>query len=104
MAVLFTHVSDLQERVADLDIVTYETEEAERPGGGAIFPDPSRGHKYYMQQVAVQDIAGRSATPIAATMQLEWTGALENPEKIREVRCDAGISHVFIGYPQFFCA
>ena len=75
-----------QELVAELDIVTYETKKALREGyGDQVFPDPSRGHKYYMEQIAVQDIAGRSTTPIAATMQLEWTGALKLPSRIREV-------------------
>ena len=75
-----------QQLVAELDIVTYETKKAIREGyGDQVFPDSSRGNKYYIEQLAVQDIVGRSATPLAATMQLEWTGALKVASRIREV-------------------
>ena len=79
-----------QQLLAELDISTYGSEKAIRPGhGDKVFPDPSRGHKYYMEQIAIQDIAGRQAAKIAGTIQLEWTGALRIPERIREVICSS---------------
>ena len=62
------------------------TTKASRPDGDeSVFPDESRGHKYFVEQIATLDIAGTSASQLAATMQLEWTGALKQPSRIREV-------------------
>ena len=83
--ILSISMSWSQEKVAELDDATYESQVARRPGGNAIFPNEDRGYRYYLEQRATQHIAGPSQTQVASTMQLEWTGALKEEARIRHV-------------------
>ena len=65
---------------------SYGNVQALRPDGNPqVFPHEERGYKYYMMQVAKQPISGRDSTQMASTMQLDWTGALRDPNRIRQV-------------------
>ena len=47
-------------KVAELELSTYGYTLAKRPNGGPIFSNESRGNKYYIEEMAVQAVAGRS--------------------------------------------
>jgi len=46
--------------VAQLDMSTYDYTLARRKDGTAIFANESRGSRYYVEEMAVQAVAGRS--------------------------------------------
>lgn len=75
-----------QEEVAHLSMTTYQMKEAQRKGDTRVFPNEARGYRYYMEQIAEQPIAEKNQNQVASTMMLEWTGALKDPNRIRQVR------------------
>ena len=75
----------LQELVANFSTSAYGQKQAERPTGQLIFPHEERGYRYYLKQTATQSIAEPGMTQVASMMQLEWTGALKEPPRVRQV-------------------
>ncbi len=65
---------------------------AKRDGSEKVFPNEERGYRYYMEQIAEQPISGQNTNQVASTMQLEWTGALKDTTRIRQVGGQWGIS------------
>jgi len=54
------NVSGCKEKVGELEFGTYGYTLAKRSDGSPIFVNESRGHRYYVEQMAVQAVAGRS--------------------------------------------
>jgi len=46
--------------VAELELSTYGYTLAKWPTGAPIFANESRGYRYYMEEMVVQSVAGRS--------------------------------------------
>ena len=75
----------LQEKLAEVDMATYNVEQVKRPNQAPIFPDERRGLKYYVEERVSQAVAGLANTQVASTMNLEWTGALGTAKRQRQV-------------------
>ena len=74
--------------IAELRTGGYVTKQARANSGTSeqVFPQEAAPYKYYMEQVAQQEVAGPKVTQVASNMQLEWTGALLDLSRIRQVR------------------
>jgi len=73
-----------KEKLAEVDMATYNVEQVKRPNHAPIFPDERRGFKYYVEERVSQAVAGLANTQVASTMNLEWTGALVTPKRQRQ--------------------